>query len=55
MDSNALCMDCGTSWIVAERADPSDLGCLRCGGSLAPIAALNADEEGALSVVPTAG
>ena len=55
MDSNALCIDCGTSWVVAERADVSDFGCLRCGGSLAPIPAPQADEERARSAVPTAG
>jgi hypothetical protein len=52
MDSNALCLDCGTSWVVAERADASSHGCLRCGGSLAPIAAPIAEEDGALSTAP---
>jgi hypothetical protein len=40
--------------VVAERADISDLGCLKCGGSLAPIAAPG-DEDRALTAVPAAG
>jgi hypothetical protein len=55
MDSNALCMDCGTSWLVAERADLSGYGCLRCDGSLAPISAPASEEDGALTVAPAAG
>jgi hypothetical protein len=48
-------MDCGTSWVVAERADVSGYGCLRCGGSLAPISAPLAEEDGALSTAPATG
>jgi hypothetical protein len=49
MDPRALCTDCGTTWIVEERADCSEYGCLRCGGPLAPISAPDADPEHVLS------
>jgi hypothetical protein len=48
-------MDCGTSWIVQERADFSDYGCLRCGGSLAPTAAPIAGEDHVLSALAAGG
>jgi DNA-directed RNA polymerase subunit RPC12/RpoP len=52
MDTDALCMDCGTTWIVQERADLSEYDCLRCGGSLEPIAAPVAEGDHALSALP---